>query len=136
MGKASLHNATPLRVYASDIMYTHDANDGRGRKIAELTVGEFTSLLLKIQTEAIEKALLKVAPQRDPDEDCYMTTQEAADFIGLTRQTVQAKKSKNLIEYEGEGRTTRFTKAALKRYLKAHGTPLSVLKHAQKKNGK
>jgi excisionase family DNA binding protein len=103
------------------------------RKVADLTVDEFKSLLFKIQSEAIAAALEKAFPVKDPDEYIYKTTQQAADFLNVTRQTIQAKKKAKLLESEGEGRLTRFTVAALKRYMKIYGTPTSALKKAQKR---
>lgn len=103
------------------------------RKIAELTVSEFSLLIKQIQVDAIEEALKKVIPQVDPDESKFLTTQEAADLIGVSRQTLQEKKSRGLIEFGEDGRIHRTTLAAVKRYLKKFGQPLSQIKRAEQK---
>lgn len=102
-------------------MYSNMDNGNERRKVADLTVGELTSLISKIIGECLKRVLAEVIPQRDPDEDVYWTTQQAALFLGLTKQTIQARKKKGLIEYEGKGRTTRFTKAACKRHMREYG---------------
>jgi hypothetical protein len=104
-------------------MKAHSVPDNERLKVGDLTVAEFNSLLQKNLIQAIAEALLKVIPQHDPDEDVYWTTQQAADFIGVWRQTVQEKKKRGLIKFVGEGRLSRTTKAECKRYLKEHGVP-------------
>jgi len=104
-------------------MYTNMDNGNERRKVADLTVGEFTSLTSKIISDCLKRVLAEVIPQRDPDEDVYWTTKQAALFLGLTPQTMQARKKKGTIKYEGEGRTTRFTKAECKRHMREHGIP-------------
>ena len=109
-------------------MYTNmDKNASEHRKVADLTVGEYTTLTSKIISECLEKELAKAIPKHDPDEDIYWTTKQAAAFLGLSLQTIQEKKKRRLIEYEGEGRITRFTKAACKRYLRKHSLPPASL---------
>jgi len=114
------HNATIS-------MYSNMDNGNERRKVADLTVGEFNSLISKIVSESFERVLAKVIPQRDPDEDVYWTTAQAAAFLGLTKQTIQARKKKGTIKYEGEGRTTRFTKAECKRHMREYGLPPASL---------
>jgi excisionase family DNA binding protein len=80
-----------------------------------------------IQTVAIAKALKLAIPTTDPDENVYMTIKEAAHLLGLSKQTIQSKKKKMLLEFYGQGRITRTTLAAIKRYLKKFGVPLSRL---------
>lgn len=104
-------------------MYPHGKIGNEHRKLADLTVGEYTSLTIKIFNETLERILAKVIPQRDPDEDVYWTTAQAAAYLGVTKQTIQKWKSDGTIEYEGEGRTTRFTKAACKRRMREYGLP-------------
>ena len=134
------------------------------RKIGELTVSEFTRLLKNIQIEnanehpdtgvvqtnaiseelknlatkvnSIEKALQQISPQEDPEESQYLTTEQAARMIGVSRQTVQHKKSRGLLEFYGEGRIQRTTVAAVKRYLKMFGNPLSQIKRAERSESK
>jgi len=103
------------------------------RKIADITFGEFMVILEEIQAAAIERALMKVLPQTDPDENVYMTAKEAAAILGVSRQTIQEKKSKMLLEFYGEGRIQRTTLAAVKRYLKKFGTPLSKIKLTERR---
>src|SRR4051812_23084191 len=110
-------------------MYTNmDKNGNEHRKVADLTVGEFNSLISKIISESLERVLAKVIQQRDPDEDVYWTTAQAALFLGLSKQTIQARKRKGTIKYEGAGRTTMFTKAECKRHMREHGLPPSSIK--------
>jgi excisionase family DNA binding protein len=93
------------------------------RKVVDLNAGELCSLISLIVMQCLERFLTKVIPPIDPDEDVYWTTKQAAAFLGLSLQTIQEKKKRGLIEYEGQGRITRFTKAACKRYMREHGIP-------------
>jgi excisionase family DNA binding protein len=97
-------------------MYNHEKNGRDLRKLADLTVDEVTSLFLSIQTKAFEKALEKLLPKRDPEKIFY-STKEAAGYLGVSRNTVQKKKKQRLIAYRGKGKTTRFSEAALDRFL-------------------
>jgi excisionase family DNA binding protein len=114
----------PLKKSTTDLSNSNFAK----RKIGDLAVSEFALLFIKLQSDAIQEALIKILPQTDPDENVYMTTKEVAEMLGFSRQTIQEKKSRLLLEFYGEGRIQRTTLAAVKRYLKKFGTPLSKLK--------
>lgn len=109
-------------------------NGERPQRVIDLDVSELKSLLAEVLSSTIEKVLLKVMPPRVSDEDIWLTTIEAADFLNTTRQTIQKKKSEGLIKFSGHGRIQRVSKAELKRYLDKHGVNAYSLKKAQKKN--
>jgi histone H3/H4 len=107
-------------------MLNHGTNDSQPRKVADLTVEELKTLLLETLVQVLSKSL-----QGDPDEEKFLSTKEAAAFLGLSRQTVQEKKKRRLIKFFGEGRIQRTTVAECKKFLKEFGQPLSSIKRKE-----
>lgn len=75
------------------------------------------SMILE-KLERIERLLLGNLDKHKIDSDEPLTITEAAEFLGLSKQTIYGFTSRNLIPYSKPGKRIYFLKADLLNYLK------------------